>query len=114
MAVKVLTIIVDTAEQSLDSALSAAINELHSLGHSVKEVRVTDDTGEAKVPLNTIEGVDLPPEPEPAPEPPATTPVTADVTPTPPTEAAIPDPNLPVDVPPDPTSVTPSDTPATQ
>lgn len=53
----VLTVVFDKAEVKLDSVIAAAVNELHNLGHVVKEVRVMGDTGEAKVALNTIEGI---------------------------------------------------------
>lgn len=53
----VLTIVFDKAEQKIDSVVAAAVNELHSLGHIVKEVRVTGDSGEAKVALNQVEGI---------------------------------------------------------
>lgn len=53
----VLTIVFDKAEQKIDSVVAAAVNELHSLGHVVKEVRVTGDSGEAKVALNQVEGI---------------------------------------------------------
>lgn len=57
MANKIITFVIDTLEPELDSVLAAAINELHNLGHKVKEVRVSGDTGEAKVAINTVEGV---------------------------------------------------------
>lgn len=56
----VLTVVFDKAEVKLDSVIAAAVNELHSLGHVVKEVRVMGDSGEAKIALNTVEGI-LPP-----------------------------------------------------
>ena len=61
MSTNVLTIVYDKAEQKLDTVIAAAVNELGKLGHVVKEVRVMGDSGEAKVALNTIEGI-LPPE----------------------------------------------------
>lgn len=57
MANKIITFVIDTLEPELDSVLAAAINELHNLGHKVKEVRVSGDTGEANVAINTVEGV---------------------------------------------------------
>lgn len=57
MANKVLTIVYQEAEQAIDSAIAAAVNEIHNLGHSVKEVRIMGDSGEAKVALNTVEGI---------------------------------------------------------
>lgn len=57
----VLTVVFDKAEQKIDSVIAAAVNELHALGHVVKEVRVMTDTGEAKVPINTVPGV-VPPD----------------------------------------------------
>lgn len=60
---KILTIVFKTAEQDISSAMAAAVNELHKLGHSVKEVRLTDDSGETKVAVNQIAGVT---EPDPA------------------------------------------------
>lgn len=98
MANKIITLVIDTLEQSLDSVLAAAINEVHTLGHTVKEVRVTDDSGEVKVPLNTIEGVTVT---EPVPQ------VTVPAEPTPeepPAEAP------PVDAPVDPTQPPVDDT----
>lgn len=53
----VLTIVFDKAEQKLDSVIAAAVNELHSMGHIVKEIRVTGDSGEAKIALNQVEGI---------------------------------------------------------
>lgn len=53
----VLTVVYDKAEQKIDSVIAAAVNELQNLGHTVKEVRVMGDSGEAKVALNTIEGI---------------------------------------------------------
>lgn len=53
----VLTIVFDKAEQKIDSVVAAAVNELHNLGHTVKEVRVMGDSGEAKVALNQVEGI---------------------------------------------------------
>jgi hypothetical protein len=57
MSNKVLSIVFQTAEQKLDTVIAAAVNELHNLGHTVSEVRVTSDSGEAKVALNTVEGL---------------------------------------------------------
>src|ERR1700734_2273803 len=57
MGNKVLTIVFDTAEQKFDSVIAAAVNELHSLGHVVKQVRLAGDSGEAKVALNQVEGI---------------------------------------------------------
>lgn len=53
----VLTIVFDKAEQKVDSVIAAAVNELHNLGHTVKEVRVAGDAGEAKIALNQVEGI---------------------------------------------------------
>jgi hypothetical protein len=53
----VLTIVFDKAEQKLDSVIAAAVNELHNMGHVVKEIRVTGDSGEAKIALNQVEGI---------------------------------------------------------
>jgi hypothetical protein len=57
MANSVLTIVFEKAEQKLDSVIAAAANELTKLGHTVKEVRVMGDSGEAKVALNQVEGI---------------------------------------------------------
>ncbi len=99
MANKVLTIIFDTVEADLDPIIAAAIDEIHKAGHSIKEIRLTDDSGEVKVPTNQVAGVtvhvpvtaDNPTGDVPA--PPAETPVDAPVSET------IPDPNLPTDTP---------------
>jgi hypothetical protein len=111
MATKVITIIIDTVDQSLETVLAAAINEVHSLGHTVKSVRVADDAGEQVVPTNQIAGVTVPA--------PSTGDTTAEATPpvapAPSETPAVPDTtvpaDVPVDVPVDPTSVTttPSD-----
>ncbi len=53
----VLTVVFDKVEQKLDPVIAAAVNELHNLGHIVKEVRVMSDSGEVKVALNTVEGI---------------------------------------------------------
>lgn len=103
----VLTVVFDKAEVKLDSVIAAAVNELHSLGHVVKEVRVMGDSGEAKIALNTVEGIlpagvkdDIATVVKDAGEvadivtnkaPDGTSPVT---------HTSIPDPELPVDVPP--------------
>ena len=68
MSNKVITFVIDTLDPKLDHILAAAINEINSAGHTLKQVRVTDDSGEVVVPPNTVEGVN-PPE-EPAPEEP--------------------------------------------
>lgn len=112
MASKVLTFIIDTADQTLDSAMAALINEVHSLGHTVREVRVTDDTGESKVPVNTIAGVNPPDATPPVEEPPATTPEPAPVDPTPDPTPSDPSPSDSTDVPDAPVDV-PVDTPPT-
>jgi hypothetical protein len=57
MANSVLTIVFEKAEQKLDTVIAAAANELTKLGHTVKEVRVMGDSGEAKVALNQVEGI---------------------------------------------------------
>jgi predicted HAD superfamily phosphohydrolase len=57
MAKSVLTIVFEKAEQKLDTVIAAAANELTKLGHTVKEVRVMGDSGEAKVALNQVEGI---------------------------------------------------------
>lgn len=74
---KILTIVFKTAEQDISSAMAAAVNELHKLGHSVKEVRLTDDSGETKVAVNQIAGV-TEPDPAEATVPPADGGVAAD------------------------------------
>ena len=61
----ILTIVFKEAEVVLDSAISAAVNELHNLGHTVKEVRIMNDSGETKVALNTVAGVTVVAPPEP-------------------------------------------------
>ncbi len=76
MANKVLTFVIDTLEPELDSVLAAAINEIHNLGHKIKEIRVADDAGETKVPVNTVAGVTVP---QPVPEPVIPEPVIPDV-----------------------------------
>lgn len=74
MANKVLTIVYEEAKQVIDSAVAAVVNELHDLGHTIKEVRLMGDSGEQKLDLNTVEGVtpeaagNPPPEPETVPE----------------------------------------------
>lgn len=57
MSNSVLTIVFEKAEQKLDTVIAAAANELTKLGHTVKEVRVMGDSGEAKVALNQVEGI---------------------------------------------------------
>lgn len=85
MANKIVTFVIDTLEPKLDSAIAAFVNELQDLGHDLKQIRVADDSGEALVPPNTVEGVNPPTEetPEPTPEPTPETPVDAPVDPTP-------------------------------
>jgi hypothetical protein len=80
MGNKVVTLILDTVSEELDSVLAAAVNEAHKLGHTVKEVRVMGDSGEQKVPVNTVPGVT---EQAPAPmavQAPANEPVAAETT----------------------------------
>lgn len=67
----VLTVVFDKVEQKLDPVIAAAVNELHNLGHIVKEVRVMSDSGEVKVALNTVEGILHPTAPAEPPAPPA-------------------------------------------
>jgi hypothetical protein len=62
MANKVLTLVFDTVEADLDHIIAAAVNEINSAGHTLKEIRVADDSGEVKVPPNTVAGVTPPPE----------------------------------------------------
>lgn len=57
MANGILTIVFEKAEQKLDTVIAAAANELTKLGHTVKEVRVMGDSGEAKVALNQVAGI---------------------------------------------------------
>lgn len=70
MGNKILTFVVEEAENVWDSVVAAAVNEIHNLGHKIKEVRVMGDTGEQKLALNTVEGVN----PEAIGEAPATPP----------------------------------------
>lgn len=81
---KVLTIVYEEAQQIIDSAIAAVVNEIHNLGHTVKEVRVMGDTGETKVALNTVAGVNPEVAGEPAPPvqtaPPIAAPVETPVT----------------------------------
>lgn len=95
MANGVITIVFQKAEQVLDSVIAAAVNELNNLGHTVKEVRVMGDTGEVKVPLNTVAGVVVP---EPI-APPAAPDVVVPSVPTPPatTSDGVPIDGAPVD-----------------
>jgi hypothetical protein len=60
MANKVLTFIIDTLEPELDAIFAAAIDEIHKAGHSIREIRLTTDAGEEKVPVNTVAGVTVP------------------------------------------------------
>jgi hypothetical protein len=53
----ILTVVYEMIEPELDSAIAAVVNELHNLGHRVKEVRVANDSGEQKIALNTVKGV---------------------------------------------------------
>ena len=57
---KILTFVVDTAEADLSDVVNATVKDLQDSGHTVKEVRVADDSGEQKMTV---------PEPPPA-EPP--------------------------------------------
>jgi hypothetical protein len=57
MANSILTIVFEKAEQKIETVVAAAVNELHNLGHTVKEVRVMGDSGEAKIALNQVEGI---------------------------------------------------------
>jgi hypothetical protein len=67
MANTILTIVFDTLEPKLDPVIAAAINELNKAGHTVKEIRLANDTGEVKIAPNMVEGVTPPPEEEAAP-----------------------------------------------
>ena len=102
MANKILTIVFDTTEESLDSIIAAAVNEITALGHNLKQIRLADDSGEAIIPPNTVEGVVPPEEPAPAePETPAADePAPSDTPVTVPTEAPE---DVPADEPVDPT-----------
>lgn len=60
MANKVLTFIIDTVEPELDAIFAAAIDEIHKAGHAIREIRLTTDAGETKVPVNQVAGVTVP------------------------------------------------------
>lgn len=64
MANTIITLVIDTQDPDLDAILAAAINEVSAAGHTLKEVRVADDSGEVLVAPNTVAGVVPPPEPE--------------------------------------------------
>jgi hypothetical protein len=95
MASKIISFIVDTVETDLEAVLAAAIDKIHIAGATIKEIRLTDDSGETKVPVNTVAGVtvpepvtDVPVEEPPVEEPPVDAPVDPPVVaePTEPTE----------------------------
>lgn len=60
MSNKVISFVINAAEEELNHVLAAAINELHKGGNTVHEVRVMSDTGERKIPPNTVPGVTEP------------------------------------------------------
>jgi outer membrane biosynthesis protein TonB len=112
VANKVISVVIDTADDDLHHALAPLVDELHKSGHVVRQVRIMDDSGETVIPVNTIAGVTVPEpvvpeEPQPEPEEEAPQP---EVEPAPepePEPEPTPEPDaVPEDTPVDPTVVT--------
>jgi hypothetical protein len=98
---QVLTFIVDTAQETINAAMTAAVDVIHKAGDTVREIRIMDDSGEVKVDPVAVATVPAPgtvpvEEPEATPEP---------------VEPVSETPEVPVDTPPNPTEVSATDTP---
>jgi hypothetical protein len=69
MANKIISLVLVTEEQPLDSIITAAVEAAEAEGHQITEVRVSDDSGETVLPIE-------PPVEEPPPDPPLEDPPT--------------------------------------